>query len=202
MVASRSQHWRPRATASGTHFSRLTRLRGSPCQWHPAEERERQQIQDIDSAIRGFAMTVLDGKATVGRPVMPIRQPNGFVFNANSPRGPGWDNSLPSTPPDEFFPYQNGRPPYGPGQVKDVWDAGKGADGRVYDPNTGRELFWNGGSRKGQWDMGHLPENKYEHLHREYSSGNISIGELKRQVQNSSNYRPEGVPENRGHQFE
>ena len=35
-VASRSQHWRPRATASGTHFSRLTRLRVSRCQWHPA----------------------------------------------------------------------------------------------------------------------------------------------------------------------
>ncbi|MDM5154751.1 hypothetical protein QUF88_13225 [Bacillus sp. DX1.1] len=40
-----------------------------------------------------------------------------------------------------------------------VWEDAKQADGRVFNLNTGEELFWDKSrSRAGQWDMGHIPE--------------------------------------------
>ncbi|MGX4668825.1 GH-E family nuclease [Cerasibacillus sp. JNUCC 74] len=61
-------------------------------------------------------------------------------------------------------PYSNpkNRPKYGKGQVEKVWGDAQDIDGKVYDPNTGEELFWNKSkTRAGQWDMAHTPENKY-----------------------------------------
>ncbi|KRE92157.1 hypothetical protein ASG89_33440 [Paenibacillus sp. Soil766] len=61
------------------------------------------------------------------------------------------------------------RPKYGNGQVDEVWENAKDADGRVYDPNTGEELFWDTTkSRAGQWDMGHIPDYKYSEWHKKY----------------------------------
>ncbi|WP_246066797.1 HNH/ENDO VII family nuclease [Paenibacillus koleovorans] len=60
-------------------------------------------------------------------------------------------------------PYSNSsnRPKYGTGQVDEVWQNAKDANGKVYDPNAGEELFWDPTKlRAGQWDMGHVPEYK------------------------------------------
>ena len=63
-------------------------------------------------------------------------------------------------------PYTNSRPSFRKGVVEEVWENAKGPDGLVRDPNTGEVINWTPGeSRKGVWDMGHLPEAKYSEMH-------------------------------------
>ena len=95
--------------------------------------------------------------------------------------------------------YLKGRPSYSPGQVEAVWDAAKNADGRVLDPDTGVELFWDKTKpRNGQWDMGHQEDIPYRKYHKQYLNGEISLEELKRIHRDPSNYRPQSVRSNRG----
>ena len=71
------------------------------------------------------------------------------------------------------------RPKYGKGQVEKVWGDAQDIDGKVYDPNTGEELFWNKSkTRAGQWDMGHTPENKYSKWHKKYIEGELTKEEF------------------------
>jgi hypothetical protein len=102
-------------------------------------------------------------------------------------------------------PYANpkSRPKYGAGQVDDVWEAAKDADGRVFDPNTGKELFWDKSKpRRGQWDMGHMPDSKYSTLHGRYMRGDIDLAEFLREYRNPRNYRPEDPLANQSHKYE
>jgi RHS repeat-associated protein len=102
-------------------------------------------------------------------------------------------------------PYSNprSRPKYGRDQVEEVWEAAKDADGKVYDPNTGEELFWDRSQpRTDQWDMGHLKGNKFSELHKKYMAGNISKDEFLQEYRNPNNYRPEHPLSNQGHLFE
>ncbi|MGX2952059.1 GH-E family nuclease [Shewanella sp. JL219SE-S6] len=98
-------------------------------------------------------------------------------------------------------PYANpkNRPCYAPGQVQAVWNAAvsKRPDGRVFDPNTKKELFWDGGSRVGQWDMGHKPGKDYASLHDKYIAGDISKQEFLDEYRNPNNYHPEDPSSNR-----
>jgi len=99
--------------------------------------------------------------------------------------------------------YQNARPKYAPGQVEKVWENAKDANGRVFDPNTGEELFWDTTkSRAGQWDMGHIQESKYIELYKKYSSGQIDLKTFLEEYRNPSNYRPESPSANRSHLYE
>ena len=95
------------------------------------------------------------------------------------------------------------RPKYGKGQIEDVWENAKDADGRVFDKNTGEELFWDKSkSRAGQWDMGHKPEYKYSEWHKKYMDGDIDYDTFMREYRNPNNYRPESVSANRSHKYE
>ena len=99
-------------------------------------------------------------------------------------------------------PYSNSRPSYGKTQVDDVWNAAKDPNGKVYDP-TGKEIKWHTTQpRNGQWDMGHIPGQKYSDVHQQYMNGNISKGEFIEWYRNPDNYRPELPSTNRGHLFE
>jgi hypothetical protein len=103
----------------------------------------------------------------------------------------------------EPYASPSSRPSYAKGQVATVWENAKDAQGRVYDPYTGEELFWDQTkSRAGQWDMGHLPDFKYSQLHAQYMAGEITWGEFLRIYKDPKNYIPQSVKSNRGHQFE
>ena len=100
-------------------------------------------------------------------------------------------------------PYTNSRPCYGKGQVEEVWNNAKDpVTGKVYDP-TGVEIKWNPKKpRNGQWDMGHIPGEKYSDIHKLYMDGTISKQEFLEWFKKPSNYRPELPSTNRGHLFE
>ncbi|WP_432663363.1 S8 family serine peptidase [Wukongibacter baidiensis] len=102
-------------------------------------------------------------------------------------------------------PYSNpkNRPKYGEGQVEQVWENAKDDEGRVFDPNTGEELFWDKSkSRNGQWDMGHLPGKEYRKLHKDYMDGKIDKETFLKEYRDPQNYKPESISGNRGHKHE
>ena len=95
------------------------------------------------------------------------------------------------------------RPAYGRGQVARTWRNAQDANGRVFDPNTGKELFWDKSrSRAGQWDMGHRTGHEYRELHRRYMDGEISKQQFLDEYRNPGNYYPEDPSSNRSHEFE
>ncbi|WP_207428887.1 GH-E family nuclease [Pedobacter sp. SYSU D00535] len=99
--------------------------------------------------------------------------------------------------------YSKNRPKYGKNQVEEVWEAAKDADGKVYDPNTGRELFWDKSKkRNGQWDMGHKPKYKYKDELERLRRGEITEEQFLKNYKESKNYRPEGVSENRSRKYD
>lgn len=100
-------------------------------------------------------------------------------------------------------PYAKSRPSYGKGQVDEVWENARQADGNVYDPNTGEQLFWDRSqSRNGQWDMGHVSGKEYRKLHQQYMNGEITLEEFKASYRSASNYQPESPSANRSHKYE
>jgi hypothetical protein len=116
----------------------------------------------------------------------------------------GPDSAGPARPTKPYAdPTQ--RPAYGEDQVKKVWDAeaAKDPNGRVFDPHTGKELFWDPKKpRNGQWDMGHIQDQKYENLHKAYMEGRISLEEFLRRYRDPNNYRPEKPGSNRSRVFD
>ena len=100
-------------------------------------------------------------------------------------------------------PYINSRPSYGKTQVDDVWNAKVDQQtGTVRDP-SGADITWDRTMpRKGQWDMGHIPEQKYSDMHGRYMRGEISKEDFLKWYRDSANYRPELPSTNRGHMFE
>ena len=100
-------------------------------------------------------------------------------------------------------PYAKSRPSYGKTQVDDVWNNYK-------DPTTGKAPDPAGGSiswdktkpRQGQWDMGHIPGEKYSDMHGRYIRGEISQKEFLEWYRNPANYRPELPSTNRSHKYE
>ena len=100
-------------------------------------------------------------------------------------------------------PYSKNRPSYRKGQVDEVWENAKDTlTGKVYDP-TGKEITWDKTKpRNGQWDMGHIPGEKYSEIHELYMDGTITKKEFLEWYKNSKNYRPELPSTNRGHKYE
>ena len=100
-------------------------------------------------------------------------------------------------------PYANSRPSFRKGVVEEVWENAKGPDGLVRDPNTGDIINWTPGqSRKGVWDMGHIPEAKYSEMHEAYMNGELTTKEFVDCYKDPANYRPELTSNNRSHKYE
>ncbi|MDY4618380.1 MAG: HNH/ENDO VII family nuclease, partial [Lachnospiraceae bacterium] len=100
-------------------------------------------------------------------------------------------------------PYTNSRPSFRKGVVEEVWENAKGPDGLVRDPNTGEVINWTPGeSRKGVWDMGHIPEAKYSEMHEAYMNGELTTKEFVDWYNDPANYRPELPSNNRSHKYE
>ena len=102
-------------------------------------------------------------------------------------------------------PYSNpkNRPKYADGQVDEVWENAKQADGKVYDPNTGEELIWDRTKpRTRQWNMGHRPGKKYSDLYKDYMEGKLTLEEFLREYRDPKNYWPEHWLENQSHKWE
>ena len=99
--------------------------------------------------------------------------------------------------------YSKHRPKYAKGQVEQVWENAKDAiTGKVYDP-TGREITWDRSRpRRGQWDMGHIPEQKYTDMHKRYMQGLMSKKAFLAWYRDPANYRPELPSTNRSHRYE
>ena len=57
-------------------------------------------------------------------------------------------------------------------------------------------------SRNGQWDMGHIPGEKYSEMHQLYMDDVISKDEFLEWYRNPKNYRPELPGTNRSHKYE
>ena len=100
-------------------------------------------------------------------------------------------------------PYAKSRPSYAKGQIEKVWENAKDhLTGKVYDP-TGKEIIWDRTKpRKGQWDMGHIPGEKYSEVHELYMNDVITKEEFLEWYRNPDNYRPELPSTNRGHKYE
>ncbi len=100
-------------------------------------------------------------------------------------------------------PYTISRPSYGKNQVNEVWENAKDPiTGKVYDP-SGVEITWDKTkSRNGQWDMGHIPGEKYSEMHQLYMDDVISKDEFLEWYRNPKNYRPELPSTNRSHKYE
>ena len=72
----------------------------------------------------------------------------------------------------------------------------------MIDP-TGKEITWDKTrKRAGQWDMGHIPGEKYSEKHRQYMSGEISKSEFLEWNRFPFNYRPELPSTNIVHKYE
>ena len=100
-------------------------------------------------------------------------------------------------------PYANSRPSFRKGVVEEVWENAKGPDGLVRDPNTGEVINWTPGeSRKGVWDMGHIPQAKYSEMHEAYMNGELTTKEFVDWYNDPANYRPELPSNNRSHKYE
>ena len=100
-------------------------------------------------------------------------------------------------------PYTNSRPSFRKGVVEEVWENAKDADGLVRDPNTGEVINWTPGeSRKGVWDMGHIPQAKYSEMHEAYMNGELTTKEFVDWYNDPANYRPELPSNNRSHKYE
>ena len=99
-------------------------------------------------------------------------------------------------------PYLRHRPPYLKNQIEMVYENAKKLLGKVYDP-SGVELHWDPTKpRNGQWDMGHIPGQKYEVVHAKYVLGMMTPKEFKTWYSDPRNYRPELPSTNRGHKYE
>ncbi|MFC0349331.1 HNH/ENDO VII family nuclease [Undibacterium danionis] len=149
-------------------------------------EGKRQDIKVISDAIANFGVgVVFDGARDIVRNVADSR----VVLSAFGAKKP-YSNPL-------------NRPPYAKGQVEATYEAAKQKNGKVYDPNTGDELPWDRTkSRAGQWDMGHLPDNEYRKLHKDYMDGKLTKEEFLKIYRDPTKYRPELPSNNRGHKYE
>ena len=98
--------------------------------------------------------------------------------------------------------YWKRRPSFGKDQVKTVWE--NKAHGKDYFINENSELItWNKDiSRNGQWDMGHLPAQKYSDMYDRFLMEKMSEQEFLEWYRDAGNYELQTIPFNRGHKGE
>lgn len=121
---------------------------------------------------------------------------------ARLPRG-GKADAAPSATDARPYLDAKSRPSFRKGVVEEVWENAKGPDGLVRDPNTGEVIHWTPGTpRKGVWDMGHIPEQRYHDVWESYVRGELSPQEFRDWYNDPDNYRPELPSTNRSHRYE
>ncbi len=121
----------------------------------------------------------------------------------------------PSTPnkPDAHHPTDGDNRPYlkpgsrpslRKGTVRDAWENAKGPDGKVREPYPPYSVIdWTPGtSRRGVWDMGHVPGQKYHEKWQAYVDGEMTPAEFRDWYNDAAHYRPELPGPNRGHRHE
>ena len=87
--------------------------------------------------------------------------------------------------------------------VQKVWDNAKDKDGKVFDPFTGEELFWDKSkNRQGQWDMGHRKGKSYDSLKKKFIDGKITYQDYLDEYNNPENYFPQGMNGNRSKKYD
>lgn len=125
------------------------------------------------------------------------RRPTGKLPEKGKPNSYGYDKN------GDRLPYANSRPSYGRGQVDEVWENAKDANGDVWvlDKDGNRvKIEWQPGQpQRDVWDMGHLPEQEYRKLRDEYLSGKISKEEFLRRYRDADNYEVAHPGRNRSH---
>ena len=125
------------------------------------------------------------------------RRPTGHLPTTGKPHSYGYDAS------GRRLPYANSRPGYGKGQVDEVWDNAKDANGDVWvlDKDGNRvKIDWQPGQpQKDVWDMGHVRGEEYRKLRDEYLSGKIDKDEFLRRYRNPDNYEVADPGRNRSH---
>ena len=76
-------------------------------------------------------------------------------------------------------------------------------DGIKYIRDRKGIVVWNKDiPRKGQWDMGYLPDQKYSDMYDLFIRGDVSEVEFLKWYRNAENYEPQTIPFNRGHKGE
>ncbi|NYE38717.1 hypothetical protein F4692_003867 [Nocardioides cavernae] len=125
------------------------------------------------------------------------RRPTGKLPDTGKPNSYGYDKN------GKRLPYANSRPGYGKGQVDEVWENAKDANGDVWvldkDGNRVKIEWQPGDSRRDVWDMGHLPGEEYRKLRDDYLSGKISKEEFLRRYRDPDNYEVAHPGRNRSH---
>jgi hypothetical protein len=133
---------------------------------------EKSMTEATNSPLAGFVVGSLTGMATYGTLSEAELE---VVNNVKRPQQLGnvGESSSGSKP------YTNSRPSYGKNQVNEVWENAKDPiTGKVYDP-SGVEITWDKTKpRNGQWDMGHIPGEKYSEMHQLYMDDVISKDEF------------------------
>ena len=117
----------------------------------------------------------------------------------------GLDRSSEKSYNNRNIPYRHGRPSFRRRLVDRVWDVAvtKSSDGIVRDPNTDEPIIWQKGTpRKGVWDMGHLPDQKYSVYYQKFAEGEMTKKEFLDWYNDYRNYRPELPSNNRSHKYE
>ena len=100
-------------------------------------------------------------------------------------------------------PYATSRPKYGKTQVDDVWNNYKDPTTDQASDPAGGSISWDKTKpRQGQWDMGHIPGEKYSDMRDRYIKGEISQKEFLEWYRNPANYRPELPSTNRSYKYE
>ncbi|QCQ18209.1 hypothetical protein EHF32_10920 [Microbacterium sp. RG1] len=95
------------------------------------------------------------------------------------------------------------RPSFRKDVPETTWENNKGPDGLVRDPNTDEVIDWVPGTpRNGVWDMGHIPDQKYDVVWQRYKDGEMTPAEFRDWYNDPANYRPELPSNNRSHRYE
>jgi len=114
------------------------------------------------------------------------------------------ENGVPHIDPSDPRPYLNpkNRPSFREETILKVWEKEVRPDGTVLDP-AGRVIEWTPGtSRRGVWDMGHKPGQKYHDKWLEYINGDMTPAQFREWYNKPKHYRVEHPTTNRSHKFE
>ena len=88
------------------------------------------------------------------------------------------------------------------GVVDKVWENAKDENGRVFDPNTGEELFWDKSKKRDkQWDMGHMGKT-HEEFKQDFIEGRITYQDYLDEYNKVENYKPQAVGPNRSRRYD
>ena len=107
--------------------------------------------------------------------------------------------------------YWKSRPHHREMQIKEVWENAKKDQKNFYFSKNNTEYIrtehgtvsWNKDiPRSGQWNMGHLPDQKYSDMYDFFIRGDISEKEFLKWYRTAENYEPQTIPFNRGHKGE